>query len=390
MTVPADSPSSSPADILPSRPTVLVVEDDCGLRESLVELLEGEGFSCVSAGDGGQALELLRTHPVDLVICDVLMQPVDGWTLARRLREEPEWANLPFVFLTALSGGQNSRQAMREGADAYLVKPCPFDQVLEAVNAKLERRNALNRYVESRVRRAKEAVVGAIGPEFASLVEAIVNDAEVVKFGASTGAPGRVADPWLAQAAASVVSDARDALRIARNAIARVALMSLFPGDQPLIATGPSTTDTSELESLVVRPIAASYGREDVEVEILPRVLPTPERALCTALAQIVDNAFRYTKMGSVVRVRGLGEGRSYRIVVSDNGPGMIAARINASLSGGVEDIQPGQPSGLIIAKAALQAVGAELQLESRISHGVVASIVVNANQGLSGRRDAA
>jgi two-component system response regulator FlrC len=101
--------------------TILVVEDDRPLQDALVTTLEGAGFNVLAAGDGGEALKILGTSTVDLIVSDVEMQPMDGRELLRRLRQRA--APPPVLLMTAYGTIDQAVAAMRDGAVDYLVKP---------------------------------------------------------------------------------------------------------------------------------------------------------------------------------------------------------------------------------------------------------------------------
>jgi two-component system response regulator FlrC len=114
-----------------SRPTVLVVEDDRPLQDALVTTLESAGFNVLSAGDGGEALDVLGGNDVDLVLSDVEMEPVDGRELLRRLQQRQSAP--PLLLMTAYGTIDQAVAAMRDGAVDYLVKPFEADVLEERV-----------------------------------------------------------------------------------------------------------------------------------------------------------------------------------------------------------------------------------------------------------------
>jgi DNA-binding NtrC family response regulator len=121
-----------------SMSTILIVEDETVLRESLASLLEEEGFEVLQAGDGAAAHRLALERSVDLVLSDVRMPEMDGITLLGRLRQiAPE---TPIVMMTAYGTVESAVDAMRGGAWDYLLKPVQFDDLLMKVQRALEYR----------------------------------------------------------------------------------------------------------------------------------------------------------------------------------------------------------------------------------------------------------
>ncbi|HVL35641.1 MAG TPA: EAL domain-containing protein [Burkholderiales bacterium] len=121
--------------------TILVVDDNRANREALASLLEVAGYAVVKAADGQQALEQARAAPPALVIADVLMPGMDGYVLARSLREDPRTAAVPVVFYTAYFGGRDAQELARaHGVARVLVKPSDNDLILRAIKDVLDER----------------------------------------------------------------------------------------------------------------------------------------------------------------------------------------------------------------------------------------------------------
>jgi len=118
---------------------ILVIEDEPEMRRNIRTILELEDFNVVAASNGREGLALARTESPDLVLCDVMMPELDGYQVLQGLREEKNTANLPFIFLTAKGEKADFRAGMNHGADDYLAKPVSADELLTAVNVRLER-----------------------------------------------------------------------------------------------------------------------------------------------------------------------------------------------------------------------------------------------------------
>src|SRR5882672_10105751 len=108
----------------PTGPRILVVEDDSDAREALVDILEVSGYSAIPAENGKKALEYLEgATPPALIILDLLMPVMDGWEFRTRQMQNPHFANVPVIVVTAFS---------RADVDAndILVKPIDVDRLL--------------------------------------------------------------------------------------------------------------------------------------------------------------------------------------------------------------------------------------------------------------------
>jgi two-component system chemotaxis sensor kinase CheA len=108
-------------------PVVLVVDDSITTRTMEKNLLESAGYRVRVAVDGLEAMTLLKTEPVDLVLSDIDMPRMDGFELTARIRTDRQLADLPVVLVTALESREDKERGIEVGANAYVVKSS-FDQ----------------------------------------------------------------------------------------------------------------------------------------------------------------------------------------------------------------------------------------------------------------------
>jgi two-component system response regulator VanR len=123
--------------------TILVVEDQQAMLENLRISLELAGYHILTAQDGLQALQVLETEAVDLILADVAMPRLNGYQLYERLGENPTWAAIPFIFVTARALDSDVRYGKELGVDDYLTKPIQLADLLATVQGKLRRSRRL-------------------------------------------------------------------------------------------------------------------------------------------------------------------------------------------------------------------------------------------------------
>ncbi|RZM82777.1 response regulator transcription factor [Leptolyngbya iicbica] len=119
--------------------TILVVDDDEGIRLSLKDYLELEGYIVVIAEDGWKALELISQCQPQLVITDISMPRIDGFAFLKSLRQQPAWRLLPVIFLTARTQTQERVQGYQSGCDVYIEKPFELPEIGAVVKNLLAR-----------------------------------------------------------------------------------------------------------------------------------------------------------------------------------------------------------------------------------------------------------
>ncbi len=118
---------------------ILVVDDDPWTQRVVIAALREQNHQIVTASDGAIALAKATADPPDLVISDVMMPSMSGWTLVRRLRAHRELALIPFIFLTALGSAEDKLRGFRLGADDYLPKPFRPEELALRVASVLRR-----------------------------------------------------------------------------------------------------------------------------------------------------------------------------------------------------------------------------------------------------------
>jgi eukaryotic-like serine/threonine-protein kinase len=125
------------------RKHILVLDDDADLLDLIDAALCAAGYEVARAVDGHAGVRHALANPPDLVLCDVLLPRMDGFAVARVLRSDDRFAAVPLIFLTGLDDRVNFRRAMRLGADDYLTKPFEVDELLEAVEMRFKRVEAM-------------------------------------------------------------------------------------------------------------------------------------------------------------------------------------------------------------------------------------------------------
>ncbi|MBE9040163.1 response regulator, partial [Oscillatoriales cyanobacterium LEGE 11467] len=125
---------------------ILIVEDNDSIRDSILEILEAEGYEAIGTQEGKLGYELAIAEVPDLILCDVTMPQLDGYEVLALIRQNPIATTIPFIFLTAKSAKGDFRLAMELGADDYLTKPFTRAELLGAIDAQLQKKAATHAY----------------------------------------------------------------------------------------------------------------------------------------------------------------------------------------------------------------------------------------------------
>jgi DNA-binding NarL/FixJ family response regulator len=119
--------------------TILIVDDDLGIRTSIGDYLEMAGYSVISAANGQEALPLVDQYQPQLIVTDVMMPQMDGYELVQRVRQHPAFRLLPVIFLTARNQMEERIRGYQVGADLYMPKPFELEELGVVVRHFLDR-----------------------------------------------------------------------------------------------------------------------------------------------------------------------------------------------------------------------------------------------------------
>ncbi|MDB6026372.1 MAG: DNA-binding response regulator [Verrucomicrobiales bacterium] len=119
--------------------SILVIEDEPHLRANLLTILQMENFNAFAAENGLRGVEMARQKKPDMILCDIMMPGLDGYSVLQELRSDDATVGIPFIFLTSKSDRTDLRTGMALGADDYLTKPFAVPELLSAIEARFLR-----------------------------------------------------------------------------------------------------------------------------------------------------------------------------------------------------------------------------------------------------------
>lgn len=352
---------------------ILVVEDDRAVLDGLCALLELAGYTVAGAGHGAAALARLPEFAPHLIVSDIMMPQLDGYGLYAAVRARPEWAAIPFIFLTARGEKPDLQRAKEAGVDDYLIKPFEEAELLVAIRGKLARRAQLDDARQRQLTDLKHAIISALNHEFRTPLTHITSYLELLR----ETAPDAV--------------DFKDYLAVIEAGAARlqrlvedfVLLAELRSGEAQQVFELRRVVE-AELPGLLTavveqcRPLAAVRGLA-VELRLGETPLP-PVRLdreyLGGALRRLVENALKFTPAGAApVRVEAETAAGEVFIRVIDHGRGIPASELERIFelfyqSDRARQEQQGIGAGLTIAAEIARLHGGELTAASRVGQG--------------------
>ena len=142
---------------------ILLIEDNKEIRENICEILELDGFEVSTAENGKIGLEIALEEIPDLIVCDIMMPVMDGYTVLYFLSKEEKTADIPFIFLTAKAERVDLRKGMEMGADDYITKPFEDVELISAIRSRLRKKELFKKTYSQDLSGLNELITDAKG-----------------------------------------------------------------------------------------------------------------------------------------------------------------------------------------------------------------------------------
>jgi signal transduction histidine kinase len=371
--------AASESATVPSQPTVLVVEDEPVILEIITSLLQEEQYKVLQAPNGQAALALLEDDRPDLIISDIRMPGMDGFELCERVRANPDFAQLPFIFLTGRDERADMRRGMGLGADDYLTKPFDPEDLLTAVRVRLSRAAETQAAIARAGSGLQDQIIQSLTHEFRTPLSLVVGYTDLLE------STGRQLDEddfesvmhGLHAGSRRLVSLVEDFLLLSKL---RTGTIAEEIAQEPLAAVHPDLMVQGVAEQAAGR---ASARKVTLTVECTaPDVTVRISREhLSEIVSRLLDNAIKFSKRdGGQVTLSTRREGGFWVLGVADEGIG-IREEAHAWLFEAFQQVdrsqmeQQGTGVGLTIVKGLVEAYGGLIGLESTPGIGSAFSV---------------
>jgi len=345
---------------------ILVIDDDTAVMALTTKTLQTRGFQTVTAEDGVAGLQMAKKHLPDLIICDIQMPQLNGYETLAALRQDPVTAAIPFIFLTGLADRKQIRQGMGLGADDYLTKPFSVQDLMAAVNARLEKQAAIQHRSEKKLEDLRGNIGMALPHELLTPLNGILGFASLMMD------EGVVLEP-------QEIRDFGQSIQVSALRLHRLIENFIIYSEIELAKSDPQRieqlrqserTFTKEVITSVAGEKAAAAGRQnDLSVEAEKACVAMAVSYFKKIVEELVDNAFKFSRRGTPVRIVSAASNNRMTLSISDRGRGMTAQQI-ADMGAHMQFErrfyeQQGVGLGLIIARRLLELHGGDLLIES-------------------------
>lgn len=359
-------------------PNILIIDDEEAFRSITALTLRRRGFDTCEAGDGGAGAEVARRQQPDLVLCDLHMDGCDGYSTLETLRHDPATATIPFILMTGMNDTTVMRRGMDLGADDFLEKPFKPDQLITAVNTRLQKQQVLRGVAEKKLTDLRASLSLALPHELITPLNGIIGPAQLLSTDAAS-----LSTEEVAEFGRTILESAERLHRTVENFLvyARLELQAATP-DAMVALCRERTDGVRALLEARAEHFAAAAGRvSDLRLALADGRVAMGVELLTKLADEILDNAFKFSLQGSTVQVSGVVADGRYTLAITDAGCGLTPEQL-ASVGAGAQfnrgaQEQQGAGLGLAIARRIAGLHGGSLGVESRPGQGTVVRVRV-------------
>ena len=364
--------------------TILLVEDDPSMLDGIKDLLEMTPLqsddtvyqaSVLTAFDGLDGLELIRTNTTlpDLIISDIMMPRMTGYEFLHEIQKNPQWMQIPFIFLTAKGEKGDYEVGRLSGANLYITKPFDSDNFIKQIKTQLQRSLKLKALQHQHIENLKKHILQVLNHEFRTPLTYVTAYYEMLADGVSNQDKNDVDyQGYLRGIQAGCI-------RLSSLVEDFLQVISLLSGETEAQITRESQpiADIEELVQIVLNDMQQKAAQSNVEFEFeFSQNLPTiwgARQDLANALKRILDNSIKFSDNGeksSKVHISISVDEKFIRIKIKDNGIGLPK-----HIQDEIFDLffqhnrqtmeQQGAGTGLTIAKGIVELHDGKIEVES-------------------------
>ncbi len=366
---------------------VLIVNHDQHLSLDIKRILEAEGFTAVYQPDPHLALDDAQRLQPDLVLTTFFMPQLSGVELCRQLKANPRTAEIPLVFVTAVSNGHHILEALRAGVADYIISPFSADELMETVKAQITRYRARRQQMETlreqevsnlaKINRLQDEVLRVVSHDLKVPLSVIKSSAQMLR---EDLVELRAANSRLIEYVNMIDVSVKKMTELVVALLDAVRLEESPRFDRVALALTPYLRQALEQHKYTAREKGVKLTFKQPKPDVMVHI--SPER-MGQALQNLLSNAVKYTPSGGKVTLEATQHDGHLRISISDTGLGIPSEAIPNLFEKFYRvplpehQAQSGTGLGLAIAKTVVEQHGGKIEVTSALGKGSTFTIVL-------------
>ncbi len=354
---------------------IIVIDDEDDYRSMIAITLKTMGYDIIEASNGLDGIAAIKAHHPDLVLCDINMPKMDGYTLLGTLKEDPESGSIPFIFLTGNAAKSDMRQGMQLGADDYLTKPFTSQELVAAIETRLTRKNSIQKYYETQFDDIKTSIVQSLPHEFRTPLHAILGYAQILKEESDLPAEE------VKEIGALLYKSGERLHHLLENMIL-FGELQFWMNNQHTIAAmrqGAMTLVREIIRASAKQEATIQKRADSISIEVKDSLVQMTSTHLTKIMEEVINNALKFSEPGTKIYISSEENDGDVLITIRDEGRGMTSDQISKVTAFQQFERhlheQQGAGLGLTIAKALAELYGGSLTVESTVNRGTTVKI---------------
>jgi two-component system, sensor histidine kinase and response regulator len=354
---------------------LLVIDDEEPFRSVVALTLRQHGHIVIEASDGDMGVRLAEDHLPDLIICDIFMGHKDGFAVLQALRDNPHTLLIPFIFMTGQGNKRNLRLGMVLGADDFLPKPFSPEELIAAVDARLNKHRAFLQQSETKLATLRDNIGMSLPHEMLTPLQGILGAAEIILTDSER------LPPEVVEMAQQIMESGNRLHRTIQHFLI-YAQMELLAMNSPKLASfgkSPPLPLARAIRTIATNTARNATRENDLQMRLIEGTVCIAEDLFSNIVGELLNNAFKFSPPGTSVQLVSSIEDSFYRIDIQDAGCGMKPeelAQVGAFMQFQRRLLeQQGSGLGLIIARRLCEFHGGSLGLQSHNNHGTLAIV---------------
>lgn len=356
---------------------ILVVEDNRDLNQAICEILLSHSYTVKSATNGQDALEKIADKKPEVILCDIKMPKMDGYTLLKHARANPELRSLPFIFLTARTDPADQRQALEIGIEDYLTKPIDEEDLVLAIQNAIRRRQVVEEEIQDEMDMLRREIVGILQHEFRTPLTFVLGYAQYLE----DILDGEIDSEDLRIAIKGILEGGERLHRLIEGflLLAELQNKTIHPDDMKHVNVAELMAEATQdmQKQLMEAGLSLEISKEEKSLWI------TCENTLLVeALKRLIDNSIRYRRPESSqihLSVKQVTD-QYVGLCVKDDGAGIAEADLEAisqafKQGNRSERTEPGVGISLTMIQHIARLHGGRLQIESTEGVGTISTL---------------
>ncbi len=348
---------------------ILVIEDERDVREIILDILEAEEFSVRGAENGKEGIKFAKEYLPDLVICDVMMPEINGYDVLKNLRKNKATSTTPFIFLTAKATKADLRQGMNLGADDYLTKPFTRQELLNSITSRIQKQAIFEQKTQERLDELRNSITLSLPHELRTPLNGILASSQLLMEDFLEMEADEVY-----QMLGDIQTSAQRLYRQISNFLLYTDLELLLQDQERLksLAKGSVKSPNLVVKKAAVQLLQSSYPERQSDLKLqlkkMDSAVNASEEFLSKIVEELIDNAFKFSKVGQNIQLKTQVLDQSYCLEVQDQGRGMTAekiANLGAYKKFNRQQYEEGSGLGLAIVKRLVELNSGTLDIQS-------------------------